>query len=242
MYSVNVKILTLRVLAFAFALPPLVLAQGQVGIGVAAGSLGAGVQAAVSLTKYSNIRGGFNYFSYSDTFNKDGITYNGTLKLQSAEVVWDQYFPHLNGLHISSGALIYDANKGNATANVSGGNSFSLGSTTYYSGSSNPITGTGAITFQKAAPMILLGFGNLVPHSRHFGVNFEVGVVFQGSPNAKLSLAGSACPSSSQTNCVNAATDSGVQANVISEQNKLNNDLNPFKYYPVVSLGFSYKF
>ncbi len=217
--------------------------QGSFGIGLTASTLGAGVQAAVSVSKYSNVRGGFNAFNYTDNFTKDGVNYSGTLKLRSAQVTYDQYFPHLGGFHISPGALIYDDNSGNATANVPGGQSFTLGSTTYYSSSTNAVNGNGAITFSKAAPMVLFGFGNLLPRSkRHFGVNFEAGVVFQGSPNAKLNLAGSSCLINATTGCVNAATDPGVQSNVQSEQTKLNNDLSPFKYYPVISIGFSYKF
>ncbi len=234
---------TLTLLACAVALPSASFAQGSFGIGVTASTLGAGIQAAASVTKYSNIRGGFNAFNYTDSFTKDGINYSGTLKLRSGQVTWDQYFPHLGGFHISPGALIYNGNQGNATANVPAGQTFSLGSTTYYSSSANPVNGTGAITFRKAAPMVLIGFGNLVPRSsRHIGVSLEAGVVFEGSPNAKLSLAGSSCLVSATAGCVNAATDPTVQANLLSEQTKLNNDLGPFKYYPIVSLGISYKF
>jgi len=222
--------------------PAVSYGQTEFGIGLAASSLGAGIQAAVSATKYSNVRAGFNAFSYSDTFTKDGINYSGTLKLRSAQITYDQYFHGLGGFHISPGVLLYNGNSGNATANIPGGQSFTLGNTTYYSGAANPVNGTGAITSSKAAPMLLSGFGNLLPRSsRHFGINFEVGVVFQGSPNAKLNLAGTSCITPA-TGCVNTATDPGVQSNVQAEQTKINNDLNPFKYYPVVSLGFSYKF
>ncbi|HEY4084338.1 MAG TPA: hypothetical protein VGM43_00305 [Bryobacteraceae bacterium] len=232
--------------AFAFfiaaLLPACLPAQPQVGVGVAVGTLGIGPQAAVSITKLSNIRGGANFFNYDDDFTKDGVNYNGSLKLRSFQVTWDQYLPHLGGLHISPGALLYNGNSGHATAQVPGGNSFTLGNATYYSGNTNPVTGTGDITFNKAAPMILFGFGNLVPRSnRHFGVNLDLGVVFQGAPNAKLNLAGTACLNTAQTACLN-ASDPTVQANVLAEQDKINKDLDPFRYYPIVSLSFSYKF
>ena len=217
--------------------------QTLFGVGVTAGSLGAGAQGAVSVTKHSNIRGGFNLFSFSDHFTKDGVPYSGTLKLRSAQLTYDQYIPHLGGFHISPGALIYDGNSGNAAANVPAGQTFTLGGVTYYSGAANPAVGTGTISFQKAAPMVLFGFGNLLPRSRRrFGVSLEAGVVFQGSPNAKLNLGGTSCLINATAGCVNTATDPGVQANVQSEQTKLNNTLKPFKYYPVISLGFSYKF
>jgi hypothetical protein len=230
-------------LIFIAALPLPSYGQTLFGVGLTAGSLGAGIQGAVSVTKYSNIRGGFNDFSYSDSFTKDGINYNGTLKLRSAQVTYDQYFKHLGGFHISPGALIYDANAGNATANIPAGQTFTLGSQTYYSSAASPVNGAGAVTVAKAAPMVLLGFGNLLPRSqRHFGVSFEAGVVFQGSAKAALSLGGTSCLVNATTGCVNTATDPNVQANLQSEQTKLNNDLAPFKYYPVVELGISYKF
>ena len=99
------------------------------------------------------------------------------------------------------------------------------------------------MTFNKVAPMILIGFGNLLPRSqRHFGLNLDAGVAFEGSPKAALNLAGNACLTSTQVACLNAATDPTVQSNVQAEQTKLNNSLSPFKFYPVVALTFSYKF
>jgi len=38
------------------------------------------------------------------------------------------------------------------------------------------------------------------------------------------------------------ATNSAIQSNVVAQQNKLNNDMSFFKAYPVISLGFGYKF
>jgi hypothetical protein len=66
-------------------------------------------------------------------------------------------------------------------------------------------------------------------------------VAFQGSPKATLNLAGNAC-NSAGLNCVSVATDPGVQANVISEQGKLNNSMSLFKEYPIISIGFGYAF
>jgi hypothetical protein len=211
------------------------------GIGVSASTLGIGIQAATAVTHKSNIRAGFNIFDYNDSFSKDGVNYNGTLNLRSAQVTYDQYI--VGGFHISPGVLIYDGNKGSATATVNAGQSFSPGNTTYFSGQTNPVAGAGSIKFNKAAPMILLGVGNILPHGKkHFGVSFEAGVVFQGSPKAVLNLSGNACGINAVTGCLNAATDPTVQANVQSEQTKINNSLDPFKYYPIISLTFSYKF
>lgn len=210
------------------------------GVGVSASTLGFGIQAATAVTSKSNVRAGFNIFDYDHTFNKDGVRYDGQLKLRSVQITWDQYF---GALHISPGVLVYNGNSGNATATVPGGQSFSLGGNTFYSSVANPVNGSGTLSVNKAAPMILVGFGNLLPRSqRHFGINVEAGVVFEGSAKVRLNLGGTTCLTSAQTVCVNTATDPLVQSSVVAEQSKLNNDVGPFKYFPVVSVGFSYKF
>jgi hypothetical protein len=163
------------------------------------------------------------------------------LSFRSVETHFD-WFPFAGGFHLSPGLMVYNGNQIKANASVSGNQSFTLGGTTYISDTSNPITGTGKIGFNKVAPTFLLGWGNLLPRSeKHFSVPFEFGMVFQGSPQATLSLAGNACDSTG-ANCHNISTDATFQNNVIAQQNKLNNNMSFFKVYPVLSLGFGYKF
>ena len=138
------------------------------------------------------MRVGFNDFSYSRDFTKDGIKYGGSLNLRSFEILYDQYL--IGGFHVSPGLLAYNGNHVDATASVPGGSPFTLGGTPYFSDRVNPVGGTGALKLGRAAPMVLIGFGNLLPRSsRHFAVNFEFGVVFQSSPDAQLALTGSTC-------------------------------------------------
>ena len=213
---------------------------GLVGAGIRLSTLGAGAEVGVSLSNRLNIRGGFNIFQYSRGFNHDGIAYKGQLNLRSGEAHLDWY-PIGHTFHLSPGLLVYNGNGATATANVPGGSTFTLGGTSYTSDPTNPIIGTGKLDFMKADPTAMLGFGNLVPQNRHFTYNFELGAVFQGSARTKLNLTGNACDSLG-LNCVNAATDPTVQSNVVAEQTKINNKLSPFKYYPVISFGFGYRF
>ena len=212
---------------------------GHVGAGVRLSTLGAGAEAAVSLTNRLNVRGGFNIFQYRRGFSHDGITYKGQLNLRSGEAHLDWY-PLGYAFHLSPGLLLYNGNGATATANVPGGSRFTLGGVTYTSDPTDPITGAGKLDFLKVAPTVMLGFGNLVPPTSHFTFNFEIGVVFQGSARTKLNLAGNACLNGS--NCVNAATDPTVQANIRTEQTKIDNKLSPFQYYPAVAFGFGYRF
>ena len=213
----------------------------NVGLAVKASLLGIGFEAATPITYHTNIRAGFNMFSYSRGFNNDGVNYNASLRFRSFETHFD-WFPFSGGFHLSPGLMVYNDNKISANATVPGTNSFTLGGTTYVSDPSNPIAGTGKIGFNTVAPTFLLGWGNLVPRKhKHFTVPFEFGFMYQGAPQATLALAGNVCDSNG-LNCHNVAGDTTFQSNVTAQQNKINNDMSFFKFYPLISVGFGYKF
>lgn len=214
---------------------------GEVGIGVKISLLGAGAEAAVRLTDRTNVRAGFNMIRYSRGFDKDGVSYNGELNFQTFEAHLD-YFPWAGSFHLSPGLLVYAADPITASAKVPGNQSFSLGGVDYFSDPSNPVMGKGKITFYRAAPTITVGWGNLVSRKegKHFSVPFEIGVAFQGTPKANLALSGNVC-SQPGINC-HSVSDPTVQANITSEQNKINNSMTLFKAYPIISIGIGYKF
>jgi hypothetical protein len=211
-----------------------------IGVGVKVSTLGIGGEAALALRHRSNVRVGFNAFSYGDTFGKDGVTYKGTLDLRSLQATYDLFL--LSGFHVSPGVLIYNGNKVTASASVPGGQSFTLSNTNYRSDAADPVGGTGKLAVYKAAPMLLFGFGNLVPRSsRHFSTSVEIGAAYQGPPRVTLNLTGSACDPTG-INCRSISSDPTIQANVVSEQAKLNKSASPYKFYPVLSFGVGFKF
>jgi hypothetical protein len=234
----------LGIALFAAALFP-VLAFGQdslprIGAGVKVSSLGIGFEGTTAVTRTSNARVAFNFLNYNRTLNKDGVTYNAGVGFRSLQFTYDQYF--FKGLHVSPGLLAYNGTHADGNVFVPAGQSFSLGGARYFSGQTDPVDGTSRVDFRTAAPLVMIGFGNPLPRSgRRFGFNVDVGVVFQGSPHTMLGLTGTACAAGPTTGCVNAATDPVVQSNVQAEQMKINNDLDPLKYYPVLSVGVSWR-
>lgn len=214
----------------------------RIGIGAKVSLLGIGIEAATPIARRINLRGGFNFLNYNRDFNNDGIHYDGQLNFRSAEAHLDWYL--LGGFHLSPGVLFYNGNKVTANASVPSGQTFTLGGTQYQSDptGANPVTGTGQLTWPKAAPSILAGFGNMLPRSgRHFGFNFEFGGEYMGAPTARLNLQGTAC-NTTTGQCVNAATDPGVQSSIEGQENKINHDLSPFRFFPQISLGFGINF
>lgn len=215
-------------------------AFSRVGIGVKISTLGAGIELATPLAGKFNLRGGFNMFRYSRPITNNGIQYDGHLQFQSAEAHLDWFL--LGGFHVSPGILFYNGNQVTATASVPGGQTFSVGGTSYESDPTAPISGTGKLDFVKVSPSIMVGFGNLIPRNgRHFSFLFEVGGAYQGSARVALNLAGNVCDTTG-TFCRAVSSDPTVLANIQAQQVKIQNDVNPYRFFPVVSLGFGFNF
>src|SRR5262252_1017582 len=94
-------------------------------------SLGLGIQAARPLPRRSDIRGGFNFYSYDTHIGSDGADYRTDVNLRSVNVQFDKYL--VGGFFASGGALVWNGNNGKAVVSVPGGNSFSLGNVHYTS-------------------------------------------------------------------------------------------------------------
>jgi hypothetical protein len=215
--------------------------HSRVGVAAKVSTLGIGVDAAVPVLERANVRVGFNAFTFNHDFDDDGINLAASLRLRSFSAYFD-WFAFGGGFHISPGVMIHNGNRLSAIATVPAGKSFSLGDSDLYSNAANPITGNANISFEKVAPTILIGWGNIVPHGdRRWSIPFELGVVYSRAPTSTLTFGGSAC-NQNGGNCRNIASDPGLQADVAREQTNMNSDLSALKIIPVLSLGFSYKF
>jgi hypothetical protein len=239
-------VMTFAAVVLSVIAPSTVLAQNTpaVGVGVKAGTLGIGVDGAVRVAPRVAVRGGFNFFNYNHTFDQDGTAYDGTLKLQSIEAAVDLGLG--GGFRFSPGLLLRNNNHLDAVLSVPGGQTFTLGGTSYMSQSGTPLGGTGLLDFKKVAPMLGIGFGSMVPTGdRHFTAAFDLGVVFQDKPNVALALSGNACLVNSNGTagqCAPVNSLPGVAANIADEQVKVGDDLKFLRYYPVVSFGIGWKF
>jgi hypothetical protein len=210
-------------------------------IGFQTSTLGLGGQVAYRLTDKLNVRGGFNFLKVTDTITSNQITYTGALNFRSAQANLDWFF--LGPLHLSGGALVYNGNGISATVAVPTGQTFTLNNTTYESGTP-ALGGSANLTLNKVAPEILFGVGNMIPRNGHrFSGQFEIGAIYEGAPNFVFNLTGTVCnpPSSSGPTCV-PASDPTVQNNVTAQESKINHDAAPFKFYPIISGGFSIAF
>jgi hypothetical protein len=208
---------------------------------VTLGTLGIGFDGAVAATDRSNVRVGFNFFNFNHDFDNDGITLAAHLKLRSVTAQFD-FFPTGGSFHVSPGLMIYNGNRVEATAFVPAGQQFTLGGDRLLSNPSNPVNGDAKVSFEKLAPQITIGWGNIATRgNRRWSIPVELGVVFSRAPTGALNLGGSACLPNG-TNCRNVATEPLLQADVRQQEADLNDDLEALKIIPVISFGFGYRF
>lgn len=209
----------------------------RIGVGIHMGLLGPGADVGYRLSRKMNIRGGVNYFSITENFNSNGVTYGGNIKLESGEAHLDYFL--WRSLHVTPGVLFSNGNLFAGTIDVPGGQSFTLNHDNYTSDAANPVAGTGQLKFNKVAPSILFGIGDLVPRGKHrFSVRLEVGGAFRGTPTVGLNFTGSVCQGST---CQSAASDAQFQTDVAAQVNKFNNDISVLKFYPVLQFGVGFR-
>lgn len=218
----------------------------RIGFSGGVSTAGINMQAAVNVNRYLNLRGVGNYFSYNmDNQKIDSYTLTGTLHLASGGAMVDFYpFPR-HGFRLSPGVMFHNENKVNGTFVVTGGTELSLNNVKYYSLASDPITGSGGVTLNNGQPeaMFTTGWGNLISRKgSRWSIPVEVGVVMSGAPGVNVSLTGGEACDSNGENCVYAASDSTVQSNLQSQIAKYKSDLDPLKFYPIISIGFGYNF
>lgn len=225
---------------------PAPFSRFAVGVGVSA--MGINMQAAVNANRYMNLRGVGNFFNYSRSgISLSGFTVSGTANFASAGAAIDFYpFPN-HGLRISPGALFYNQNAVSATMVATGGTSFTLNSATYYSSPSNPVAGVGSLNLhvQNPAPSLTGGWGNLIPRrGGHWSFPFEVGAAYIGAPVPVIAFTGGQVCSNAQgtAGCQNVVGDTTLNANLQAQIAKYQHDLQPLRFYPIVSFGVGFSF
>lgn len=201
---------------------PTIYAETSFGIGV--GTLGGKLQLAQSLTRNTNLRLEYNGANFDTDGETDGVDYDLDLELSSAGLLLD-WHAFNNGFRLTFGGL-YNDNSINAESSL-GNSSFEVGNTVFTAAQVGQLQGN--VEFDSFAPYLGLGWGRSV----HKGYSFslDLGVIMQGSPNVELQSVGGTLSNSSL-----------LLSEIEVEERELQNDLDDFDLYPVISLGVGYTF
>ncbi|HEY8240558.1 MAG TPA: hypothetical protein VIH35_03885 [Kiritimatiellia bacterium] len=199
-------------------------AQGGLALGVKIGTLGPGAELTAFLAPEVNLRVGGNYFTYSYDDEIDDIEYEAKLHMQTLLAVLDWHMFE-NNFRVSAGVVINDNSldvEGTPTeAEEVGGNLYTP---------AEMGTLQGSASFDHFAPYVGIGYGNAVADDVALSFVFDLGVVFQGSPDIELSSSGAL------------ANDPQFQADLKQEEQDVQDDADAFSIYPVLAFGVAYYF
>jgi len=211
-------------LAGMFASSAASYADSGVVAGVHLGLLGPGLDLAFGISDKVDARLGFNSFTYGQDGAESDIDYEMDLKLRTlfAQLDWHP----AGGRFFLAGGLYYNGNKLEGTAKPS--LTYDIAGATYTASDVGELTTE--ITFNSMAPYLGLGWGSPVLNQEGLSFRLDMGVLYQGSPNADLTASGPL------------ASDPTFQANLEEEEKELQDAIDDFKWYPVVQLGVSYAF
>lgn len=197
-------------------------AERNFGLGVKAGTLGLGVEGTWRPIPYLDFRVGANGYDYDDDGSQAGINYDATLELDTVYATANLRFP-LSPFRVTAGLV---SNGNELTMASTDAATVDLGGTVYTAADVGNLTST--TSFKSTSPYVGVGYDFSMLGK--VGLNFDLGVLWQGDPSVTLQADGLL------------ANDPGFQAALEAERVELVDEMKDFRAWPVVSLGFVVNF
>ena len=185
-------------------------------------TLGGGLEFAKGLTPSFGLRGGFNYFTYGYDATESDVEYNLDLELKSLGLFAD-WHPFKGSFRLSGGFLV-NGNGIEGKAKPTTAN-FEIGDGTYALNSASL-----EISYNTFAPYFGLGWDTTFGDEDNWGFCFDLGLVYSGSAEASLIVD----PTAGMT--------AALTADVKKEEADLQESLDDFEWWPVLSAGLVYQF
>lgn len=213
------KILPFILLLFVFS--SITISAQEWATAVKASTLGGNVELYRSFGDQFNAHIGINYFSLNQSLEEtDDYKAEAEAGLMSFSVLGD-YFPFQSSSFRLTAGLMFNLNEINTV--LTPVESYTVGGDVYTPDDLGTLDAN--IKFNAIAPYIGLGFGNPTGGDSGFGFVFELGTMYQGGSIVALTANGLLEPSASE-----------------DQEELIEDNLSWFNWYPVVSLGLSYKF
>ena len=185
------------------------------GVGVRAGTTGVGADYGFDIAPTLGGRVGLSAMNFNTHVDTSDVRYDAKAKVLTGSLLLD--WSPLGPFRISGG-FMPNNNKIDLTGQPSGGGSFPAGSEL-----------TGQVKPERSfAPYLGVGYGNVWTKGVNF--YFDLGVMFQGSPEVSLSLN---CGTASPAQCA------AAQARLEEERQRVQDKVDKYKYYPVANIGLT---
>lgn len=221
MKSIHILHTFCAVTLFVVTSPAVAQDKGNAAFGAHIGSLGFGPDLSYSVSPMLTLRGTGNFLSLDYDENVDGIDYDLDVDLMSAGALME-FHPLRTGFHFSLGAFYNDNSAGlGATANSGS----TIGSFTVPSGQSVGLRGD--LEVEPFSPYFGVGWDSTFTSRSNWSFTFQAGVLYQGDPDVTLRQTSGPAVS---------------QSDLDAEAQSVEDDLELLQFYPVFSIGLSYRF
>ena len=226
--------LPLTILIALLLLGALPTRAAELAVGLKAGTLGAGAELDAGLSPHLSFRLAANGYSRSERREASGIEYDATADLRTAEALLDLH-PGGGGFRLTGG-LAYNGNKAHGSSLTPASGFYPIGDLQVPAALLGHLDGK--IEFDSLAPYAGLGWGNRFGAGNRLGFSFDLGVLYQGKADVTLTpvfASTSPIPSIPIAQAV-------LNAELRKEEADIEDDLADYQYYPVLSLGLTYRF
>jgi len=196
----------------------------ELAVAAKAGTLGLGGDLTTNVIPQVNLRAGVQWLGFDFDAQFDDIDYDVDVDSLYPLVLVDWY--PFNGSFRVSGGVLFNASDVQLQAKL--GTSVEIDDVTYTAAEVGTLRGD--VEFRSVAPYIGIGWGNALGRTGRWGLATDLGVAFTGSPDIDLSATGPI------------ATDPTFQARLAEEEKDIEDDLEFFKIYPVLSISLFYRF
>ena len=193
-------------------------------IGAKAGTLGLGGELTTNLIPQVNLRAGIQWLDLGFGAQLSDVDYDLKLHLLNPLVQVD-WFPFDGSFHISGGVLF---NGSDIRLRATPGEAVEIDNVTYTPSQLGSLRGD--VECQSVAPYVGIGWGNALDEAGRWGFAVDLGVAFTGSPNVDLSASGPI------------STDSAFRTRLAEEERDIQDKLDLFRLYPVLSISLFYRF
>lgn len=199
-------------------------AENNVSVDAGVSTLGGSLALSWQALETVNLRLQGNSFKYEADFDESEIKYAADLKLNSYGLLADWYAFDNSGFRITVGAY-HNRNKLAAIGKPKSGNEFELGGIKY---SLDKLDAD--ITFDTFAPYIGIGWSSSAIDEKGFGITADLGALNQGAAEIEYSASGTG------------TSLPGFDESLAAEARKVEDKLESYQWYPVVSLTLFYRF
>ncbi|MEM6683474.1 MAG: hypothetical protein AAF607_14660 [Pseudomonadota bacterium] len=189
------------------------------------GTSGLGAEVTYGLNELVRIRAGAYGFAAGVDTSTDDFDYDLDLRLLSGGGYVDLH--PFKGRFRFTGGFVYNGNRLDATGTVNG--EFVSGNNTFTAAEIGELEGR--IDFNDFAPYAGIGWGSPFKKGSNWAFEADIGVIFQGAPEVSLQSVGG-----SRSN------DQLLIDAVQGEEDELQDELDFFQYYPIISVGVAYTF